>query len=153
MKNLTLLLGMLLLGKLLLSNTAMAQQCVYVDSVYNTAKLKEMGNRDIRFGIRQIVEEELSEKFCLSDDGKDIDVEVFYFGLPKTTIRVVGFEKTEAMTQVGVRLYYDGKCYEGIGESSTEVRAMMIEVKEGMMPFEKMTVSSALKKADRKSVV
>ena len=153
MKNLTLLLGMLLLGKLLLSNTAMAQQCVYVDSVYNTAKLKEMGNRDIRFGTRQIVEEELSEKFCLSDDGKDIDVEVFYFGLPKTTIRVVGFEKTEAMTQVGVRLYYDGKCYEGIGESSTEVRVMMIEVKEGMMPFEKMTVSSALKKAIHEAII
>ena len=153
MKNLTLLLGMLLLGKLLLSNTAMAQQCVYVDSVYNTAKLKEMGNRDIRFGIRQIVEEELSEKFCLSDDGKDIDVEVFYFGLPKTTIRVVGFEKTEAMTQVGVRLYYDGKCYEGIGESSTEVKAMMIEVREGMMPFEKMTVSSALKRAIHEAVI
>jgi hypothetical protein len=153
MKNLTLLLGMLLLGKLLLSNTAMAQQCIYVDSVYNTAKLKEMGNRDIRFGIRQIVEEELSEKFCLSDDGKDIDVEVFYFGLPKTTIRVVGFEKTEAMTQVGVRLYYDGKCYEGIGESSTEVKAMMIEVREGMMPFEKMTVSSALKKAIHEAII
>jgi len=153
MKNLTLLLGMLLLGKLLLSNTAMAQQCVYVDSVYNTAKLKEMGNRDIRFGIRQIVEEELSEKFCLSDDGKDIDVEVFYFGLPKTTIRVVGFEKTDAMTQVGVRLYYDGKCYEGIGESSTEVKAMMIEVREGMMPFEKMTVSSALKKAIHEAII
>ena len=132
---------------------ANAQQCVYVDSVYNTAKLKEMGNRDIRFGIRQIVEEELSEKFCLSDDGKDIDVEVFYFGLPKTTIRVVGFEKIEAMTQVGVRLYYDGKCYEGIGESSTEVRAMMIEVKEGMMPFEKMTVSSALKKAIHEAII
>jgi len=148
MKHLILLFGMLLLG-----NIATAQQCVYVDSVYNTAKLKEMGNRDIRFGIRQIVEEELSEKFCLSDDGKDIDVEVFYFGLPKTTIRVVGFEKTDAMTQVGVRLYYDGKCYEGIGESSTEVKAMMIEVREGMMPFEKMTVSSALKKAIHEAII
>ena len=106
-----------------------------------------MGNRDIRFGIRQIVEDELSEKFCLSEEGKDIDVEVFYFGLPKTTIRIVGVEKTESVTQVGVRLYYDGKCYEGIGESETEIRAIMIEVKEGMLPFEKMTVSSAIKKA------
>ena len=148
MRNIILLLGMLLLG-----NLAMSQQCVYVDSVYNTAKLRELGNRDIRFGIKQIVEEELSEKFCLSDDGKDMDVEVFYFGLPKTTIRVVGFEKTESLTQVGVRIHYDGKCYEGIGESSTEVRAMMIEVKEGMMPFEKMTVSSALKKAIHEAII
>ena len=148
MRNIILLLGMLLLG-----NLATAQQCVYVDSVYNTAKLRELGNRDIRFGIKQIVEEELSEKFCLSDDGKDMDVEVFYFGLPKTTIRVVGFEKTESVTQVGVKIHYDGKCYEGIGESSTEVRAMMIEVKEGMMPFEKMTVSSALKKAIHEAII
>jgi hypothetical protein len=148
MRNIILLLGMLLLG-----NLAMSQQCVYVDSVYNTAKLRELGNRDIRFGIKQIVEEELSEKFCLSDDGKDMDVEVFYFGLPKTTIRVVGVERTESLTQVGVRIHYDGKCYEGIGESSTEVRAMMIEVREGMMPFEKMTVSSALKKAIHEAII
>ena len=148
MRNIILLLGMLLLG-----NLATAQQCVYVDSVYNTAKLRELGNRDIRFGIKQIVEEELSEKFCLSDDGKDMDVEVFYFGLPKTTIRVVGIEKTESVTQVGVRIHYDGKCYEGIGESSTEVRVMMIEVREGMMPFEKMTVSSALKKAIHEAII
>lgn len=143
----------LLFGMLLLSNITLAQQCVYVDSVYNTAKLKEMGNRDICFGIRQIVEEELSEKFCLSEEGKDIDVEVFYFGLPKTTIRVVGVEKTESVTQVGIRLYYDGKCYEGIGESETEIRAIMIEVKEGMLPFEKMTVSSAIKKAIHEAVI
>ena len=146
MKNLLLLLF------ILLGLNVIAQDCVYVDSVYNTAKLKEMGNRDIRFGIRQIVEDEISEKFCLSEDGKDIDVEVFYFGLPKTTIRVIGIEKTESKTQVGVRLYYDGKCYEGVGESETEIRAIMIEVKEGMLPFEKMTVSSALKKAIHEAV-
>ena len=146
MKNLLLLLF------ILLGFNVIAQDCVYVDSVYNTAKLKEMGNRDIRFGIRQIVEDEISEKYCLSEDGKDIDVEVFYFGLPKTTIRVIGIEKTESKTQVGVRLYYDGKCYEGVGESETEIRAIMIEVKEGMLPFEKMTVSSALKKAIHEAV-
>jgi hypothetical protein len=143
----------LLFGLTLFSLNLQAQQCVYVDSVYNTAKLKEMGNRDIRFGIRQIVEDEVSQKFCLSDEGNDIDVEVFYFGLPKTTIRIVGVEKTESVTQVGVRLYYNGKCYEGIGESETEIRAIMIEVKEGGIPFEKMTVSSALKKAIHEAVM
>jgi len=119
MKNLFLLIGMLLLG-----NLVTAQQCIYVDSVYNTAKLRELGNRDIRFGIRQIVEEELSEKYCLSESGDDIDVEVYYFGLPQ-----------------------------GIGESDTEIRAIMIEVQEGAIPFEKMTVSSALKKAIHEAAI
>lgn len=130
-----------------------SQECVKVDTVFVTAKLRELGSRDIRFGIKQIVEEELSQKFCLSDDGEPIKVEVFYFGLPKTTIRVVGVEKTNTITQVGVKLHYKGNCYEGIGESDTEIRAVMIEVIEGTIPFEKMTVSSALKKAIHEAAI
>lgn len=130
-----------------------SQECVKVDTVFVTAKLRELGSRDIRFGIKQIVEEELSQKFCLSDDGEPIKVEVFYFGLPKTTIRVVGVEKTNTITQVGVKLHYKGNCYEGIGESDTEIRAVMIEVREGTIPFEKMTVSSALKKAIHEAAI
>jgi hypothetical protein len=130
-----------------------SQECVKVDTVFVTAKLRELGTRDIRFGIKQIVEEELSQKFCLSDDGEPIKVEVFYFGLPKTTVRIVGVEKTNTITQVGVRLHYKGNKYEGIGESETEIRAIIIEVQEGTIPFEKMTVSSALKKAIHEAAI
>jgi hypothetical protein len=140
----------LIISTLLFSTLAKAQ-CVYVDSVYNTAKLREMGNRDIRFGIRQIVEEELSEKYCLGE-GDDIDVEVFYFGIPKHSIRIVGVEKTNQITQVGVRIYFKGEKYEGIGESDVEVRAVMIELVDNKVPFDKMTVSSALKKAIHEAV-
>ena len=127
-------------------------QCVSVDTVYSTAKLRELGNRDIRFGVRQIVEEEVSERFCIVDSGEPIAVDIFYFGIPKSTIRIVGVEKTNQVTQVGVRLYYKGKCYEGIGESDTEVRAVMIELVDNKVPFSKMTVSSALKKAIHEAV-
>jgi len=128
-------------------------QCVSVDTVYSTAKLRELGNRDIRFGVRQIVEDEVSERFCIVDDGEPIAVEIFYFGIPKSTIRIVGVEKTNQITQVGVRLHYKGKCYEGIGESDTEVRAVMIELVDNKVPFDKMTVSSALKKAIHAAVI
>lgn len=127
-------------------------QCVTVDTVYSTAKLRELGNRDIRFGVRQIVEEELSDRYCITNDGDDVHVEIFYFGIPKSTIRIVGVEKTNQITQVGVRLHYKGKCYEGIGESDTEVRAVMIELVDNKVPFDKMTVSSALKKAIHEAV-
>ena len=127
-------------------------QCVSVDTVYSTTKLRELGNRDIRFGVRQIVEDEVSERFCIVDDGEPIAVEIFYFGIPKSTIRIVGVEKTNQITQVGVRLHYKGKCYEGIGESDTEVRAVMIELVDNKVPFDKMTVSSALKKAIHEAV-
>jgi hypothetical protein len=115
--------------------------------VYSTAKFKDLGKRDIRFGIKQMTEDMLSEKYCISESGVPVHVEVFFFGLPKTTIRIVGVEKTNQITQVGVRLHYDGKKYEAYGESDTEIRTVMLEVVEGSIPFQKMTVSSALKKA------
>lgn len=123
------------------------QNCLTVDSVYSTAKFKDLGKRDIRFGIKQMTEDMLSEKYCISNSGKDVDVEVFFFGLPKTTVRIIGVEKTNQITQVGVRIYYDGNQYEAYGESDTEIRTVMLEVVEGSIPFQKMTVSSALKKA------
>jgi hypothetical protein len=137
----------LILAFILLPFIAFTQTDVKVDTVYSTAKLRELGNRDIRFGIKQIAEDILSEKYNLSDEGEPIKIEVFYFGIPKHTLRIAGVEKSNVITQVGVRLYYKGKCYEGIGESETEITAVMIEVKEGAIPFEKMTVSNALKKA------
>jgi hypothetical protein len=129
-----------------------SQNCVKVDSIWVTAKVRELGNRNIKFGIRQIVEDELSQRFCLSDSGTPIGVEVYYFGIPKTSIRVVGVERTNTTTQVGIRLHYLSRKYEGLGESDTEVRAVMIEVKEGTIPFEKMTLSNALKKAIHEAV-
>jgi hypothetical protein len=94
-----------------------------------------------------MTEDMVSNKYCLSETGDDIDVEVFYFGIPKSTIRIVGVEKTTQVTQVGVRIYFKGQKFEGYGESETEVRAVMIELVEGKVPFSKMTVSNALKKA------
>ena len=124
-----------------------AQTCVKVDSIYSTAKVRELGNRNIKFGIKQIAEDYLSEKYYLSPTGESIWVEVYYFGLPKKTLRIAGVEKTDQITQVGIRLYYKGVKYDGRGESETEIRAMLLEVQEGSIPFEKMTVSSAIKKA------
>jgi hypothetical protein len=124
-----------------------SEVCVKVDSIYSTAKLRELGNRDIRFGVKQMTEDLLSNKYCLSDKGEDLDVEIFYFGIPKTTIRIVGIEKTNQITQVGVRIYFRGQKIEGFGESETEVRAVMIELVDAKVPFSKMTVSNALKKA------
>jgi hypothetical protein len=142
----------ILLFPLTVSLSFFAQNCVYVDTVYSTAKLRELGNRDIRFGVKQIVEDELSEKYCMAENGDAVKVEIFYFGIPKYTIRIVGVERTNQVTQVGVRIYYKGKCYEGIGESETEVRAVMIELVDNKVPFSKMTVSSALKKAIHEAV-
>jgi hypothetical protein len=136
-----------LLLLLLLPLFSLGQECVKVDTVYVTAKVREFKTKDVLFGIKQIAEEELSNKFCLSEKGAPIMIEVYHFGLPKSTFRIAGMEKSNQTTQVGVRLFYNGIKYEGIGESDVEVRAIMVELQEGSVPFSKTTLSSAIKKA------
>lgn len=142
MKNL--LLTLLILSPII--TFSQNQVCVNVDSVYSTCKAKDLGRRDIRFGIKQIVEDEMSNKYCLSGTGESVKVEIFYFGTPKTTLRIAGVEKTDQLTQVGVRIYYKNQKYEGIGESEVEVRAVLIELVDGAIPFSQTAVSSAIKK-------
>ena len=132
---------------LLLPLFSLGQECVKVDTVYVSAKVREFKTKDVLFGIKQIAEEELSNKFCLSEKGAPIMIEVYHFGLPKSTFRIAGMEKSNQTTQVGVRLFYNGIKYEGIGESDIEVRAIMVELQEGSIPFSKTTLSSAIKKA------
>lgn len=126
---------------------SLAQNCVKVDTIYSTAKVKELGSRDIKFGVKQILEDQLSNRFCLSDSGEKIAIEIYYFGVPKKSLRVVGVERTNQITQIGIKLYFRGKMYEGIGESDTEVRAAFVELVDGKVPFSKMTISTAIKKA------
>ena len=136
-----------LLLLLLLPLFSLGQECVKVDTVYVSAKVREFKTKDVLFGIKQIAEEELSNKFCLSEKGAPIMIEVYHFGLPKSTFRIAGMEKSNQTTQVGIRLFYNGIKYEGIGESDVEVRAIMVELQEGSVPFSKTTLSSAIKKA------
>ena len=123
------------------------QICVKVDSVYSTSKLEKLNTRDIKFGIKQIVEEELQEKFCLSEKGESIKVNIFYFGQPKKTLRILGVENTQAKTQVGVKIYYKDKVVEGIGESEIEVSAVFLELTSSFVPFNQSVLSTAIKKA------
>ena len=94
-----------------------------------------------------MAEEELQDKFCLSNEGESIKINIFYFGTPKKTLRILGVENTEAKTQVGVKLYYKDKIYEGIGESEVEISSVFLEVTDSFTPFNQTVLSSAIKKA------
>lgn len=133
---------------ILIPMLSMSQEtCVKVDSVYSTSKAKDLNRRDIKFGVKQMLEDQLSDKYCLSEDGENVSVDIYYFGTPKTKIRVAGFEQTKNKTQVGVKIYYNGEVYEAIGESEVEIRSVMIELVEGSLPFDQTVISSAIKKA------
>ena len=98
---------------LLLPFTLLANDCVYVNQVTTNKKFKELNSRNIKFGIKQIAEELLSEKYCLSDSSNAVDIEVYSIGAPKTTIRIIGASSISQVTQISLKVTYKGVVYEG----------------------------------------
>jgi len=126
-------------------------QCVKIQEIKSSVEIKELGNRDVKFGVKQVAEDMLSSKFCLSDSGEQIFIDIFYFGLPKKSLRIMGIEESVQTTEIGIQLKYKGKKYEEYGESESEIHAVMIELTDGI-PFSKMTVSTSIKKALEKII-
>ena len=126
-------------------------QCVKIQEIKSSVEIKELGNRDVRFGVKQMAEDMFSSKFCLSDSGEKIFIDIFYFGLPKKSLRIVGIEESVQTTEIGIQVKYKGKKYEEYGESESEIHAVMLELTDGI-PFSKMTVSNSIKKALEKII-
>jgi hypothetical protein len=137
----------LLFVLLLLPLTLLAQDCVYVNQVTVNKKFKELNSRNIKFGIKQIAEEILSEKHCLADSSNAVNVEVYSIGAPKTTIRIIGASSISQVTQVNLKVTFKNVVYEGLGEAQTDVRSMFIELENNEVPFNNTTISTALKRA------
>ena len=126
-------------------------QCVKIQEIKSSVEIKELGNRDVKFGVKQMAEDMFSSKFCLSDSGEKIFIDIFYFGLPKKSLRIVGIEESVQTTEIGIQVKYKGKKYEEYGESESEIHAIMLELTDGI-PFSKMTVSNSIKKALEKII-
>ena len=137
----------LLFVLLFLPLTLLAQDCVYVNQVTVNKKFKELNSRNIKFGIKQIAEEILSEKHCLADSSNAVNVEVYSIGAPKTTIRIIGASSISQVTQVNLKVTFKNVVYEGLGEAQTDVRSMFIELENNEVPFNNTTISTALKRA------
>ena len=129
------------------SQTLQAQTCVKVDTVYTTAKIKELKNRRITFGIRQIAEEELSKKYQICQEGEPIGIEVAYVGTPKKSFTFGGVGGAVQTTEVLVKIHMAGLVYTGNGAEETSAQMMFIQLNDDQIPFDKTTLSTALKKA------
>jgi hypothetical protein len=129
------------------SQTLQSQTCVKVDTVYTTAKIKELKNRRITFGISQIAEEELSNKYQICQEGEPIGIEVAYVGTPKKSFTFGGVGGAVQTTEVLIKIHMAGLIYTGNGAEETSAQMMFIQLNDDQIPFDKTTLSTALKKA------
>jgi hypothetical protein len=129
-----------------------SQNCVKVDTVYTTSKIKDLQNRRITFGIKQIAEEELSGKFRLCQEGEPIKIEVAYVGTPKKSFSIGGIGGAVQTTETLIKIHFMGKTYQGEGSEETSAQMVFIQLKDDQIPFDKTTLSTALKLAIKEAV-
>ena len=140
----------LLVGLLLLATSAFSQnkkECYSVNTVENKTKIEGLNNKRYTFGIKQMVEEILSEKKSICSDGIPVNVTIVSIEAPTNGINIGPFSIKKKITVVKVEIKVDGVTFEGEGESKLSVSSTFIELSDENLPFEQTVFSSALKKS------
>lgn len=135
-----------------------AEDHVWVDGVENKVKIGKLaGNRNLEFGVKNILEEYLQDKgYDLTPAAtQKIKVEIVYLDVLTTKKNVSVFHKNEEEVVIRMKgiLYKDGKKEKEImvEESSSEISMSTLIVDQGGK-FNQTSLSNALKKTADKLV-
>ncbi len=130
-----------------------AEEHIWVEGVENQVKIGKLaGNRNLAFGVKNILEEYLQEKgFDLSKDAEyNLKVNIVYLDVLSTKTNISVFHKGEDETVVRLQgiLYKNGKKEKEVvvEEGSSEISMSTLIVDEGGK-FNQTSLSNALKKA------
>ena len=130
-----------------------AEDHIWVESVENQVKIGKLaGNRNLAFGVKNILEEYLQEKgLDLSPSATQrLKVNIVYLDVLTTKTNISVFHKGEEEVVVRLQgiLYKDGKKEKQVvvEESSSEISMSTLIVDEGGK-FNQTSLSNALKKA------
>lgn len=128
-------------------------EMIYVDNVSNLVKIGKLaGNRNIEFGVKNILEEYLQEKgYGISDTAPyKLKVDIIYLDVLTTKSNLSVFHKSEEEVVIRLRgtLYKDGKKVKEVmsEESSSEISMSTLIVDQGGK-FNQTSLSNALKKS------
>lgn len=129
-----------------------ADEHIWVESVVNNVKIGKLaGNRNIEFGVKNILEEYLQEKdYDLTPSAENkLKVEIVYLDVLTTKKNISVFHKNEEEVVIRMKgiLYKNGKKEKEIivEEGSSEISMSTLIVDEGGQ-FNQTSLSNALKK-------
>ena len=120
--------------------------CTYVATPINQTKIQTVGDRDVTFGVKEEVEEILSNKGIVVCDSGGVKVEVFINKIesPQEIVNIMGIQWLKKNYIIETEIVKDGKIYKGIGVKKTFVFAMFLNVEGGEVPLNKKAFSKAL---------
>ena len=135
-----------------------AEDHIFVENVTNEVKIGKLaGNRNLAFGVKNILEEFLQEKgYDLSPNAPyKLNVQIVYLDVLTTKKNISVFHKNEEEVVIRLKgtLTKDGKKEKElvVEESSSEISMSTLIVDEGGQ-FNQTSLSNALKKASDKLI-
>jgi uncharacterized lipoprotein YajG len=131
---------------------------IWVESVSNKIQIGNLaGNRNLEFGVKNVVEEFLQEKdFELSPESKDkVTIDIIYLDVLKTKSNLSVFHKDAESVVIRLKgiLKHDGKKIKEVivEEESSEISMSTLAIDNGGN-FNQQSLSNALKKSSNKLV-
>lgn len=121
--------------------------CYEVVSVKSIADAPEMKKERVLFGIKQITEEVLSEKFSLCNNGSPVFVEIVSIEAPTVGVSIGPFMMKKKETVVKIKIMKDNVEYLGEGTAKVSVKATFIDLNDENLPFNKTSFAGAVKKS------
>jgi len=139
--------NLILISMMLLTSSVFGQTCYTVKGVENKTENPDLSSKRFTFGVKQITEELISEKYDLCEDGSAVVVNILSIEAPSIGINIGPFMIKKKITEVKTEVIIDGKVYNGFGSAKLAVKAGFAELRDENLPFEKSVFASAIKKS------
>jgi hypothetical protein len=136
-----------ILSVLMSTSVLYSQNCYSVSKVENLTENPDLSSKKFVFGLKQLTEELMGEKYSICEDGLPVNVAITSIESPTVGINIGPFMIKKKNTIVKVIVVKDGVEYSGEGSAKLSVKASFAELKDENLPFEKSTFAAAVKKA------
>ena len=136
-----------ILSVLMSTSVLYSQNCYSVSKLENLTENSDLSSKKFVFGLKQLTEELMGEKYSICEDGLPVNVAITSIESPTVGINIGPFMIKKKNTIVKVIVVKDGVEYSGEGSAKLSVKASFAELRDENLPFEKSTFASAVKKA------
>jgi hypothetical protein len=117
-----------------------------IDTVYNSSAVQQIDGRDIRFGVKETVEE-LALENGIDFNQHHISVNILSIESPQQMINTMGLQWLRKDYIVKIEVVIDNQVYSGEGKRRTLLFAALLDVEGGEVPLNRKAFSKALESA------
>ena len=124
--------------------------------VSNNSRIKKIESRDVTFGVKENVEELLTEKGYnpVNDtmEGMDVRVDIDSIYSPQQVLNIFGMKWLRKDYVVETSLYIGESCFKGKSVRKTYIFAAFLDVENNEIPLNRKAFSKALEASLKETV-